>query len=341
MYGSVSPQSQKRVPHKFYDLDMIGPPGGHAHRPRATLSSDWPGSSSQTEEECYYELAIARKNWERILDQAMASLGFVKIDESRNRLATLFAVTPAGTINPSDMIERIVAIRHGKEWVKPIEFLQDQATGKIEIRGGAPDPDPGAMVRIFGEAEGLLLSALGDATLIAEVELDGRPYQIPAIFWKTGAGFVALKEREFEGRPFWVSRAQCDPWLARLPKPAGRVPSTAPDAGEALRLETSSETKRGAPKESKRETRRRVTVQKYETWHQLALKYGYIDGREKRNRDQIAKKVAADPAAKDPENKKVPDWQTVKRRLNTDCPGWAEESWARKPGTKILPAATI
>lgn len=77
IFGWESPQSLVRVP-RYYEIDWIGPPGGTDYRPRAiwTHDSDWPGPITQADRDREFcDLEIARQDWARIRDQAMASLG--------------------------------------------------------------------------------------------------------------------------------------------------------------------------------------------------------------------------------------------------------------------------
>jgi hypothetical protein len=88
---------------------------------------------------------------------------------------------------------------------------------------------------------------------------------------------------------------------------------------------------------SRREKHSQQKQEMYKTWFQLALKYGHTDDGLKRTREIIADKVASDPDAKDPLTGASPKGSTVKRRLDKDCPGWAEKSWAEKTGRNSCP----
>jgi hypothetical protein len=91
---------------------------------------------------------------------------------------------------------------------------------------------------------------------------------------------------------------------------------------------------------SRREGRRQITANKYDTWFQLVLQYGRTSDGKKRTREQIAHKVADDSKAKDPSTGVSPRWTTVKRRLDKDYPGWAEKSWAESRAKNFCPPQT-
>jgi hypothetical protein len=111
-----------------------------------------------------------------------------------------------------------------------------------------------------------------------------------------------------------------------------RADHTSIETPERPRQLSQDEVAANPPQSRKREQRRQS---KAATWFQLALKYGYTENRTKRTREGIAKKIANDDEAKDPHTQKIPAWTSVTRRLNEFHPGWAEKSWAKKPGNKI------
>jgi hypothetical protein len=95
-----------------------------------------------------------------------------------------------------------------------------------------------------------------------------------------------------------------------------------------------------AQQETPREARRRKKREMYDTWHRLAVEHCRADDGERRTREQISRKIANDDRAADPVNRKHPSHATVKKRLNTDYPEWAENSWAERAGSKNLPGSS-
>jgi hypothetical protein len=79
VYGRVSPLSTQpvRVPPAYCEINWIGPSEVTDYHPCAGPVPDLmrPGLLNRVQE-LYYDLAIARDDWQRLLDVAMASLGF-------------------------------------------------------------------------------------------------------------------------------------------------------------------------------------------------------------------------------------------------------------------------
>jgi hypothetical protein len=79
VYGRTSPLSTQpiRVPPLYCEIDWIGPLEATDYHPCAGPVPDLmrPGLLSRVRD-LYYDLAIARDDWDRLLDFTMASLGF-------------------------------------------------------------------------------------------------------------------------------------------------------------------------------------------------------------------------------------------------------------------------
>jgi hypothetical protein len=115
--------------------------------------------------------------------------------------------------------------------------------------------------------------------------------------------------------------------------------SSSPNKSAPLTRSEPSASPTLAQEETPREARRRKKREMYDTWLQLAVEHCLTASGGRRTREQITGKIADDERAKDPLNGKQPDASTVKRRLNLNCPGWAEKSWAKREERKNLPGS--
>ena len=77
-----------------------------------------------------------------------------------------------------------------------------------------------------------------------------------------------------------------------------------------------------SPEPTRREQRTKDKQAMYAAWRQLVDKYRTRADSTPRARMEIAKLIAADPAAADPTTKDAPEPASVYRRLNEQFPGW-------------------
>jgi hypothetical protein len=73
---------------------------------------------------------------------------------------------------------------------------------------------------------------------------------------------------------------------------------------------------------SKREARTKAKKQMYETWLSLVPEFHLNENGRRRRRNEIAEKIASDPRAIDPTNKKYPTVSNVVKRLGEHRPDW-------------------
>jgi hypothetical protein len=141
------------------------------------------------------------------------------------------------------MVEQIVAKLRGREWVGHIDVFQNASTGDIEVRGESHDED--SLRSVYGEAYERLQVALADRVLIAELQRDGQPVSLPAIFWKAGAAEAILRDEKFEGHTFWVRTDCFEQWLHTLSPAITEV--AAPASGAFKQQEKISSSRRARP----------------------------------------------------------------------------------------------
>jgi hypothetical protein len=250
------------------------------------------------------------------------------------------------------MLAQIVIKRYGTEWVKPLDVFVDVKTDEVILQGGPPDPERSIDIR--KEAFDLLRRALQTQALIAEIELNGSRRSMSAMYWQTGSGINALERIDgsisftggppptqiwLDGRTFFVDRVQFEQWVDRLTpheevakrdasaseNGQGSTPREENHVPETLRPTTSVQ-----GQQSTRMVRKRTKTEMYTTWAKLAQKYHTSPDGKKRSLKQIAKLVAKDPQAEDPDTGKRPADTSVIRRLNQYHRGWADGGKTRQ-----------
>jgi hypothetical protein len=121
---------------------------------------------------------------------------------------------PPGAIGVVDMLGQIAAGLKASGWDQPFDFYQDARSGEIAAVGGPPNPEQ--LMKVYAEAEGILLTALRRRALSAQVGSDGARRQIAATFWQTGAGLDSFRDRRVDGAGFFVDETCFDVWLGQL-----------------------------------------------------------------------------------------------------------------------------